>query len=65
VPTWRSGGYIIRMYQNDHPPLHVHIFKDGRQLDRYDLEHGEFMDGTIGRHLGRVLAALRASGVIE
>ncbi len=65
MPTWRSGGHIIRMYQNDHPPLHVHIFRDGRQLDRYDLEHGEFMDGTVGRHRGRVLAALRAVGLIE
>jgi len=53
------------MYQNDHPPLHVHIFRDGRQLDRYDLEHGEFMDGTVGRHRGRVLTALRAVGLIE
>ena len=65
MPTWRSGGYVIRMYQNDHPPLHVHVFRDGRLLDRYDLEHGEFMDGNVGRHYGRVLAALRAVGLIH
>lgn len=65
MPTWKSGGYVFRMYQNDHPPLHVHILKDGKHLDRYDLENGEFMDGTIGRHKGRALQALRDAGLIE
>ncbi len=65
MPTWKSGGYIFRMYQNDHPPPHVHIFKDGKHLDRYDLENGRFMDGTIGRHRGRCLKAMRDAGLIE
>jgi hypothetical protein len=52
------------MYENDHPPPHVHIFKDGVALDRYDLRNARFMDGTIGRHRGRVLAAMRAVGLI-
>lgn len=65
MPTWRASGYVMRMYQSDHPPLHVHVFKDGELLDRYDLEHGRFMDGTIGRHRRRVLAALRAVGLID
>lgn len=65
MPTWKRSGYLFRMYQNDHPPLHVHVFKDGKQLDRYDLEGGEFMDGTIGRHKGRALQAMREVGLIE
>jgi len=65
VPTWKCRGYIFRIYQNDHPPLHVHIFKDGQQLDRYDLENGVFMDDSIGRHRGRVLAAMREVGLID
>jgi hypothetical protein len=40
------------------------VFKDRVQLDRYDLEHGEFMDGTIGSHRGRVIQALRDAGLI-
>jgi hypothetical protein len=48
VPTWKAGGYVVRMYLNDHPPLHVHIFKDRQELDRYDLENGLFMDNTSG-----------------
>lgn len=65
MPTWKRRGYIFRMYQNDHPPLHVHIFKDGKQLDRYDMENGKFMDGTVGRHKGRVLQAMQEVGLLE
>ncbi len=65
MPTWKSGGYTFRMYANDHPPPHVHIFRDGLLLDRYDLENGQFMDRTIGRHKGRVLQAMRDAGLTE
>jgi hypothetical protein len=65
VPTWKSGGYVFRLYHSDHPPLHLHIFKDGRQIDRFDLEQAAFMDGTIGRDRGRVLQALRALKLIS
>ena len=65
VPTWKARGYVVRLYENDHRPLHVHIFKDGRPLDRYDLENGQLMDGTAGRHAGRVLAALRDLDLID
>jgi hypothetical protein len=65
LPTWKRGGYVFRMYDRDHPPPHVHVFKDYVLLDRYDVANGRFMDGTIGKHRGRVLKALRALGLIE
>lgn len=52
------------MYENDHRPLHVHVFKDGRLVARYDLEHGCFMEGSDERHHGRVLSALEQAGLI-
>jgi len=57
--TWKTGGYEIRMYQKDHLPLHVHVFRDGREVARYDLEHGRLMAGSDARHLGRIERALR------
>ncbi len=65
MPTWRFGGYVIRMYSNDHPPLHVHVFKDGRLVARYDLESGRFMPGSDERHAGRILRSLRRAGLIH
>jgi hypothetical protein len=63
VPRWKRAGYVFEMYENDHPPLHVHVFLDGKLLDRFDLVSGTFMRNTIGRHRGRVLAALRKLGL--
>ena len=56
---------MIVMYQADHPPKHVHIFRDNALLDRYDLEHGCFMDGTVGKHERRALTALESAGLKE
>jgi hypothetical protein len=52
------------MYENDHPPLRVHVFRDSRLVARYDLEHRRFMEGSDERHFGRVLNAPRAAGLI-
>jgi hypothetical protein len=52
------------MYDTDHPPRHVHVFKDAREVARYDLENGEFMDGDP-RHFGRIKKALRQAGLIR
>lgn len=47
------------MYEHDHPPLHAHVFKDGREVARFDLESREFMDGSDLKHAGRIRRALR------
>jgi len=65
MPTWKAGGYVIRLYLHDHPPVHVHVFKDSREVARFDLERNQFMSGSEPRHEGRILAALRQVGLIE
>lgn len=52
------------MYETDHPPRHVHVFKDRKQVARFDLENEEFMDGD-SRHFGRIKKALRKAGLIS
>lgn len=64
MPTWKAGGYVIRLYLQDHPPLHVHVFKDSREVARYDLEGRRFLAGSEARHQGRILVALRQVGLI-
>ena len=64
MPTWKAGGYVIRMYQNDHRPLHVHVFKDGAEVARFDLENGEFMAGSEPRDFGRIRRALTQGGLL-
>ena len=61
----KAGGYVFRMYDNDHPPLHVHVFLDGREVAKYDLENGGFLDLANPRHAGRIRRALARAGFIE
>lgn len=45
-------------YIGDHPPLHVHIFKDRRFIGRWDIENQEPMKGDnfeVRRDLRRAL----------
>ena len=61
---WKAGGYLILLYSNDHPPLHVHIYKNGRLVAKYDIENGTFMKLVTVRQKSRILAALRRAKII-
>lgn len=43
----KIGGFVIEWYIGDHLPLHVHIYKDGLHLGRFDLESQKPMKGLI------------------
>jgi len=60
---WKAKGYVFREYKNDHAPWHVHIFKDGRELGRYNLHDRCFME-LKGKRSGVILAAMREVGLI-
>ena len=64
VGTWseckvgrkRAGGYVFVTYKGDHPPLHVHIFKNQEFIGRWDIEHQCPMDVfRVSRNLRRAL----------
>ena len=65
MTTWKRGGYVIRQYANDHDPPHVHVFHDGRLVAKFDLRGRRFITITNKRHAGRIIAALRAEGLIS
>lgn len=64
MSTWKSNGYVIKLHKGDHPPMHVHVEKDGCEVAKYDIETQVFM-WVDGRHRGRVLRALRAVGLAK
>jgi len=43
----KRGGYIFETYAGDHPPYHVHVYKDGRFIGRFDIENQVAMDGDL------------------
>ena len=64
MPTWRSGGFLIRLYTHDHPPLHVHVFRDRHLVARFDIEGRRFMTLRNPRERAPILRALRKTGLI-
>jgi Domain of unknown function (DUF4160) len=48
----RRGGYIFVTWKSDHPPRHVHVYRDGKFVVKWDLDHKKPMKGKV---IGRVL----------
>lgn len=60
----RRGGYIFVTWRGDHPPRHVHVYRDGKLLVKWDLDNKKPMKGKV---VGRVLALieeLESEGVL-
>jgi hypothetical protein len=55
VGTQRRGGYVFITWKGDHPPRHVHVYRDGRLIVKWDLDNKTAMNG---RATARVLALI-------
>lgn len=55
----RRGGYIFFTAKGDHSPRHVHIYRDGVMVAKFDLEGWEVMAGEIKLRLKQILEQLR------
>ena len=58
----RRGNYLFVFWEGDHPPRHVHVYRDGHLVVKWDLEHGVAMKGTANRRILRTIAELREEG---
>ena len=58
----RRGGYIFVTWLADHGPRHVHVFKDGRFVCKFDLENWKAMTGETSRHLLSIITELDEEG---
>ena len=58
----RRGGYIFIVWKGDHTPHHVHVYRDGRPVLKWDLENGKVMKGRASRRLRRMIEDLASEG---
>lgn len=54
----RRGGYIFIWWKGDHPPRHVHVYRDGELAVKWDLDHGRAMKGRATRRILSLIAEL-------
>jgi len=39
VAKIRRGNFVLLSWVGDHAPRHVHVYRDGRQVVKWDLEN--------------------------
>lgn len=64
VSKIRRGNYVFLTWSGDHPPRHVHVYKDRKFLVKWNLEDWVAMEGEATRRVIRLLAELEEEGVL-
>lgn len=60
----RRGGYLFITWKGDHSPRHVHVYRDGRQIVKWNLEEGCAMEGQASRRIHRLIHDLVEEGAL-
>lgn len=60
----RRGGYIFISWTSDHPPPHVHVYRDGKLVVKWDLDNGKAMKGSASQRVVELIRQLQSEGVL-
>jgi hypothetical protein len=58
----RRGGYIFLSWTSDHPPRHVHVYRAGKLVVKWDLDNGRPIRGSASRSVVELIRLLQAEG---
>ena len=60
----RRGGYIFLAWKGDHPPRHVHVYREGKLVVKWDLENRKPMKGAAPRKVLKLIRELEVEGLL-
>lgn len=60
----RRGGFIFVTWKGDHPPRHVHVYRDGRLVVKWNLDDQVAMKGKATDRVLRLIAELQEEGAL-
>lgn len=60
----KRGNYIFVYWIGDHPPYHIHVYREGELVVKWDLENDKPMKGQITRQIMKYIDELRDEGVL-
>ncbi len=58
----RRGNYVFVTWIGDHPPRHVHVYKDDKLILKWNLDSWKPISGTISVRILRLLLELLREG---
>jgi len=64
VGKHRRGGYVFITWSGDHPPRHVHVYRDATLVVKWDLDNRVPMQGVASRRVWVLIAELEAEGLL-
>jgi hypothetical protein len=64
VGKHRRGGYVFVWWKGDHPPRHVHVYRDGTLVVKWDLDNGKPMRGKASRRVIELIEELESEGLL-
>lgn len=62
VSKKRRGGYVFLIWKGDHSPRHVHVYRDGRLIVKWDLDNARAMRGSMTRRIEELIDELEREG---
>jgi len=60
----RRGGYIFIWWKADHPPRHVHVYRDGKLVVKWDLDSHKAMKGHASKRVLELIERLKSEGLL-
>ena len=60
----RRGSYVFIAWIGDHSPRHVHVYREGVLILKWDLENRKPMAGEPSRKVLKLIQQLEAEGLI-
>lgn len=60
----RRGGYIFLTWKGDHGPKHVHVYRNGRLVLKWDLENRKAMKGEPTERALKLIEELVKEGIL-
>ena len=60
----RRGGYIFLTWIGDHPPRHVHVYRDGKLVVKWDLDNRKPMQGRATQRVLKLIVDLESEELL-
>ena len=60
----RRGNYVFLTWKGDHSPRHVHVYKGGKLIVKWNLDDRVPMKGRPTARVLRLIAELEREGVL-
>ena len=64
MPKIRRAGFVFLAWKGDHAPRHVHVYRDGRLVVKWDLDNWLAMKGKASARILRLIKQLQEEGAL-